>query len=54
VTIPGVSALDVAYALSVAGVAIVFPPAALIVAAGYFLLSWYLTDQRTPPAEPKP
>jgi hypothetical protein len=38
-----VSPLDVAFVLSVTGVAWIYPPAALIVGAAYFLLSFYLT-----------
>lgn len=53
-TLPGVSVLDAAFALSVAGVAALTGNAlgaglAVIVAAGYFALSAYLVDRRTPP-----
>lgn len=45
---PVVNPLDVAFVLSVTGVAMVYAPAALIVGAAYFLLSFYLT-YKTPP-----
>ena len=48
--IPGVSYLDAAFALSVTGAAMIFPPLALIVAAGWFGLSAYLADKRAPEA----
>ena len=41
-TLPNVSVLDAAYALSVAAAAMIFPPLALAVAAAYFGLSSYL------------
>ena len=46
--IPGVSALDAAYALLVAAAAWVFPPSALAVAAIFFLASAWLADHRAP------
>lgn len=53
--LPGVSVLDAAFALAVTGTAMVFPPAALIVAAGFFALSAFLADRRTePPTEGEP
>lgn len=48
-TLPGVSVLDAAFALSVTGVAMVYPPAALLVAAAWFGLSAYLADRRATP-----
>ena len=48
-TLPGVSVLDAAFALSVTGAAMLFPPLALVVAAGWFALSAFLADRRTPP-----
>ena len=45
--IPGVSVLDAAFALSVTGVAMVFPPAALLVAAAWFALSAFIADRRS-------
>lgn len=50
-TLPGVSVLDAAFALSVTGAAFVWPPLALFVAAGWFALSAYLAYRN---AEPKP
>lgn len=41
-----------AYALAVAGAAIVWPPLALIVAAGYLVVLAVVADRRTPPVEP--
>lgn len=52
-TLPGVSVLDAAFALSVTGAAFVWPPLALFVAAGYFIASAVIADRRTPP-EAKP
>jgi hypothetical protein len=46
-TPPVVNQLDVAFVLSVTGAALIWAPAALLVAAGYFGLSWWLTDRRT-------
>ena len=51
-TLPGVSVLDAAFALSVTGAAMVFPPLALAVAAGWFGLSAFLAYRNHP--EPKP
>jgi hypothetical protein len=48
--IPGVSVLDAAYALSVAGAAMLWPPLALVVAAGYFVASAWIADHRAPEA----
>lgn len=53
-TPPIVNSLDVAFVLSVAGVAAITSNPlgaglALVVAAGYFWLSWFLTDRRSPP-----
>ncbi len=48
-TLPGVSVLDAAFALSVTGAAMIFPPLALIVAAAWFGLSAYLHDRRSSP-----
>ncbi len=50
-TLPNVSVLDAAYALSVAAAAWIFPPLALAVAAAYFIASAYLADRRTPEAK---
>lgn len=50
---PGVSVLDAAFALSVTGAAMIYPPLALLVAAAYFALSAYLADRRAQPTEPK-
>lgn len=47
-TLPNVSVLDAAFALSVTGVAMIFPPAALVVAAAWFALSAYIADKRSP------
>jgi len=47
-TLPGVSVLDAAYALSVAAAAWVWPPLALAVAAAYFIVSAYIADRRAP------
>ncbi len=47
-TLPGVSVLDAAYALSVAAAAWVFPPLALVVAAAYFIASAWIADHREP------
>ncbi len=40
-----------AYALLVAGVAMVYPPAALVVAALYLIALAVIADRRTPPPE---
>lgn len=48
-TLPNASVLDVAFVLAVTGAAMIFPPAALLVAAGFFGLSAFLADRRTPP-----
>ncbi len=48
-TLPGVSVLDAAFALSVTGAAMIWAPLGLIVAAAYFVASAYITDRRTPP-----
>jgi hypothetical protein len=53
VTLPGVSVLDAAFALAVTGAAMVWPPAALFVAAGFLGLSAWLYDRRTPPKAEK-
>jgi hypothetical protein len=50
-TLPGVTVLDAAFALAVTGAAMVYPPAALLVAAAFFGLTAFLTDRRTPPVE---
>ncbi len=53
---PGVSVVDAAFALSVAGVAALTGNAigaglSMIVAAGWFALSAYLADRRTEPVK---
>lgn len=48
-TPPVINPLDVAFVLAVTGAAWLFPPAALLVGAGFFALSWYLTDKRASP-----
>jgi hypothetical protein len=53
VTLPGVSVLDASFVLAVTGAAIIWPPLALIVGAGYFALSAFLADRRAP-TEAKP
>ena len=45
-TLPGVSVLDASFALAVTGAALIFPPLALLVAAGYFGLSAFIADRR--------
>ncbi len=50
-TVPGVASLDVAFVLSVTGVAMLFPPAALLVAAAYFIASAFIEDRRKPQVE---
>lgn len=45
--------LEVAFVLAVAGVAMVYPPAALVVAALFFIALAIVADRRTPP-EVKP
>lgn len=53
-TLPGVSVLDAAFALSVTAAGMTpWPPLALVVAAGWFALSAYLADRRASP-EAKP
>ena len=47
-TPPVVNPLDVAFVLSVTAAAMIYAPLALAVAAGYFGLSWFLMDRRTP------
>lgn len=42
-----------AYALLVAGAAMVWPPLALVVAGVYLIVLAVVTDRRTPPAEAK-
>lgn len=52
-TLPGVSVLDAAFVLAVTGAAMLWPPLALGVAAGFFGLSAYLADKRPqPPVKP--
>lgn len=43
---PGVSALDAAFALSVTGAAMIYAPLALVVAAAYFIASAVIADRR--------
>jgi hypothetical protein len=50
-TLPGVSVLDAAFVLAVTGAAMIFPPAALIVGAGFFALSAFIADRRATPKE---
>jgi hypothetical protein len=50
-----VSILDAAYALLVAGAAMLWPPLALIVAGLFLVGTWAITDKRTtvtPEAKP--
>ena len=42
---------EAAYALVVAGAAMLWPPLALIVAAGYLVALAVISDRRTPPVE---
>jgi NAD/NADP transhydrogenase alpha subunit len=52
-TLPGVSVLDAAFALSVTAAGMIHPALCLAVAAGYFALSAYIADRRsTPEAKP--
>jgi hypothetical protein len=48
---PVINPLDVAFVLLTTAAAMLWPPLALIVGAGFFALSQYLIDKR---AEPKP
>lgn len=48
-TLPGVTVLDAAFALSVTGAAMIWPPLALVVAAAWFGLSAWLADRRGEP-----
>lgn len=43
---------EAAYALVVAGAALVYPPAALLVAAIYLIALAVVADRRTPPEQP--
>ncbi len=57
-TLPGVSVLDAAFALSVSAASIltgnlVGAALALGITACWFALTAYITDRRTPPVEPK-
>lgn len=52
-TLPGVSVLDAAFALSVTGAALIWAPLALVVAAGYFVASAVLAYRNAAPAEPE-
>jgi len=42
-----------AYALVVCGAAMIWPPLALVVAAGYLVALAVIADRRTPPVETK-
>lgn len=46
---PIVNPLDVAFVFAVTFAGWVYPPAALAVGAGFFALSWFLTDRRSTP-----
>lgn len=48
-----ISLLDAAYALLVAGAAMLWPPLALIVAGAYLVATWAITDRRTIVEAPK-
>lgn len=49
-TLPSVSVLDASFVLAVTGAALIFPPLALFVGAGYFALSAYLAYRNSPKA----
>ncbi len=58
-TLPGVSVLDAAFALTVSASAIatgnvIGAALALGITAAWFALTAYITDKRTPPVETKP
>lgn len=44
---------EAAYALVVAGAAIVYPPLALLVAGAFLAALAYIADRRTPPEAPQ-
>ncbi len=44
---------EAAYALIVAGLAMIWPPLALVGAATYLVVLAVVSDRRTPPVEPK-
>lgn len=46
-TPPVVNPLDVAFVFAVTFAGLVYPPAALAVGAGFFALSWYMSDKRS-------
>jgi hypothetical protein len=48
-TLPGVSVLDASFVLAVTGAALIWPPLALLVAAGYFAVSAVIADRRSEP-----
>jgi hypothetical protein len=48
-----VSLLDAAYALLVAGAAMIWPPLALIVAGAFLAATWWINDRRAAAAQPE-